>query len=73
MGKKYYAAGNHHEAINRFGQAIDVRSDSKAFYNRGLLYYKIGDRNKAVKDLKVAATLGHEKSQNILTSNRIAW
>ena len=73
MGKKSYTAGNYNEAINRFSQAINVHSNCKAFFNRGLLYYRIGDRDQALKDFKEAARLGHEKSQNILMSNRITW
>ena len=73
MGKKSYIEGNYNEAINRFSQALGVHSNCKAFFNRGLLYYRIGDRHQALKDFKEAARLGHEKSQNILMSNRITW
>ena len=64
--KRSYAAGNYQEAISIFSEAIILCSNHKAYYNRAILYYKIGKKKRAMSDLKKAAKLGHEESQILL-------
>ena len=72
-GKESYTAGNYQEAISIYSRAINLCSNNSAYFNRGIVYYKMGKRKKSVKDFKKAAKLGHEKSQYILTSIKVAW
>lgn len=73
-GIGFYQSGKYDEAILAFTSAIALSSNHVlAYYNRGVVYSKIGKREQAINDLKVAARLGHPKSQEILKSKGVAW
>lgn len=72
-GEVLYTSGSYQEAINSYTNAINLSPNYKAYFNRGIVYNKLGNRKQTVSDLKAAARLGHKKSQKILSSKGIAW
>ena len=68
-----YTSGSYQEAINSYTNAINLFPNYKAYFNRGVVYKKLGNRKQTVSDLKAAARLGHKKSQKILSSKGIVW
>lgn len=72
-GEVLYTSGSYQEAINSYTNAINLSPNYKAYFNRGVVYNKLGNRKQTVSDLKAAARLGHKKSQKILSSKGIAW
>jgi len=69
-GEVLYKSSSYQEAINSYNNAINLSPNYKAYFNRGVVYNKLGNRKQAVSDLKAAASLGHKKSQKILTLQR---
>lgn len=66
--------GHYNQAIMDFDRAIELNPEyAKAYYNRGNAYSGLGNRGKAIENLRMAARLGHEKSQSILRKKRIDW
>lgn len=66
-GKGLYKAGDFEEAIRIFSVFIDFNPKaSQAYYNRGMAYYKLEKQAEAIKDLKRAIELGHEKARQFL-------
>ena len=72
-GKDLYNSGNYEDAIIVYTSAIHLSNHKKAFFNRGVGYYKFGNKEQAFDDFKTAAKLGHVKSQEILSSHGITW
>jgi tetratricopeptide (TPR) repeat protein len=72
-GEVLYTSGSYQEAINSYTNAINLSPNYKAYFNRGVVHSKLGNRKQTVSDLKAAARLGHKKSQKILSSKGIAW
>jgi len=67
-GKKLYRAGEYNEAIDSLSSAIQLKPNyAVAYYNRAIIYYKIGDAENAEKDLKDASYLGHKKAKDLLS------
>jgi tetratricopeptide (TPR) repeat protein len=62
-----YRAGDYPEAKNDFDRAIDLDADyaneAGSFFYRGLTWEKLGDRQQAVQDMKVAANLGNHGAE----------
>ena len=51
--------GRYEEAIDKYTQAINQNpSYAKAYYERGLAYYDLGDLNTAITELEAARTAG---------------
>jgi hypothetical protein len=48
-------------------------SDVRAWFNRAAAFGELGDRSRAVEDLKTAARLGHEGAKQFLLSKGIEW
>jgi tetratricopeptide (TPR) repeat protein len=68
-GKILIKAGKYKEALTEFNSAIKLDSNNMlAYYYSGLAYFKIGEKDLALQNIKAAAKLGHEKSQKILES-----
>ena len=68
----FFKDSNYSSAINTLNRAIEINNKSKsAFYNRGVILLKMGDEKKAIRDLKIAANLGHEKANEFLHSKGI--
>ncbi|MDM8525040.1 tetratricopeptide repeat protein [Desulfococcaceae bacterium HSG8] len=69
-GKNLYRAGKYREAINELSSAIELKPDyAVAYYNRAIVYYKLGDMKLAESDLKEASYLGHKKAKEFLKVN----
>lgn len=70
-GKKLMSAGRYDDAIKEFDIAIQLDADNAmAFYNRAILYSKIGNQIKALEDLEEASSLGHKKAKEYLSRKR---
>ena len=72
-GKALCNSGNYEDAIIVYTSAIHLSNHKKAFFNRGVVYYKFGDEERAFDNFMAAAQLGHVKSQEILSSHGITW
>ena len=60
-------AGDYTSAISAYTKAIELKPDlGEAFYNRGYLYLKLGNRDAGVTDLSKAGELGIVPSYNLL-------
>jgi tetratricopeptide (TPR) repeat protein len=56
-------------AIEAYTSAIALDpSYAEAYYNRGLVYEKLGNRRRAIEDHETAAKLGYKPAQEILKS-----
>jgi tetratricopeptide (TPR) repeat protein len=70
----FFKDSNYKSAINALNRALVINNKSEsAFYNRGVVLLKMGDKKKAVRDLKIAANLGHEKSKQLLHNKGIPY
>jgi tetratricopeptide (TPR) repeat protein len=73
-GIELFNTGEYQQAITAFDDVIKIKPEHQlAYYNRGCVYIKLGERKQAIEDLKTAAKLGHNKSQEILKSKGISW
>jgi len=73
-GKSLFASGNYKGAVFSFSKAIEQNPKFViAYANRGAAFAKLGNKKMAIKDLKIAARMGHKKAQNLLTSKGIDW
>ena len=73
-GIESFKSGEHEQAAAAFTKAIELNSKHiSAYFNRGCVHNKLGNREQAMNDLKVAASLGHIKSQEILKSKGVSW
>ena len=67
MGNAYMLEGKYTEAISCYTQAIDSKPDfGEAFYNRGLVYMRLGNRPSGMSDLSKAGELGILPSYTVL-------
>ena len=70
----FFKNNNYKRAIKALNRALEINNKSEsAFYNRGVVLLKMGDKKKAVRDLKIAANLGHEKSKEFLDNKKIPY
>ena len=54
-------------ALSAFNKAIELKPDfGEAFYNRGYVYFKLGNRANGTADLSKAGELGIVPSYNLL-------
>ena len=59
-------------AVEAYTSAIAlIPTYAEAYYNRGLVYDKLGNQNRAVEDQKTAAKLGYKPAQDFLNSKGI--
>lgn len=73
-GLVYVGLGNNQQAIKDFSKAIELEPQfAKVYYIRGLAYDILGNGQQSIKDIKIAARLGHKKSQDFLKSKGISW
>ncbi len=68
IANAYYRAKQHDKALDEYSKAISLSGGklAPAYFNRGLLHIKLGDRDAARKDLAQAATLAPDAYQNAL-------
>ncbi len=66
-GKELFRSGNFQGALDALNSAVELKPDyAVAYYNRAIVFNKLGDRKNAEKDLKEASYLGHKKAQELL-------
>jgi len=66
--------GNFQEALKRFNEAIEIKSDySWSYYNRGLIYYKIKKYQQAITDYNKAIDLDPNYDGNYLNRGCIQY
>jgi tetratricopeptide (TPR) repeat protein len=59
--------GDYNEAIKAYSNAISIKSDlAEAYYNRGYLYLKNGNRQGGISDLSKAGELGVVSAYNLM-------
>ena len=51
----------------------EVSDYAMAYYNRGVAHIKLGNRSKAMDDLKTAAGFDIENAKNFLKSQGMNW
>lgn len=68
-GKALFSAGKYQEAIDVLNSAIELKPNyAIAYYNRAMVYNKLGQNKMAENDLKEASYLGHKKAQELLNA-----
>lgn len=66
-GYMYSQLQNHTSAISCYTEAITIKPDfGEAYYNRGLEYLSLGNKEKGIADLSKAGELGILPSYNVL-------
>jgi tetratricopeptide (TPR) repeat protein len=66
-GNIYLAMQDYTSAISAYSEAISAKPDfGEAYYNRGLVYMRLGNKEKGVADLSKAGELGILPSYNVL-------
>ena len=66
-GNAYMLMGDYTSAISSFTSALEVKPDlGEAYYNRGLMYLRLGNKQLGVADLSKAGELGILPSYNVL-------
>jgi tetratricopeptide (TPR) repeat protein len=66
-GKEFYRSGQIQAALNSLTGAIELKPNyAIAYYNRAIVYKKLGDLKQCEIDLRHAAYLGHKKAQEML-------
>ena len=66
-GNAYMLQGDYTSAISCYTSAIQLKADlGEAYYNRGLMYLRLGNKNLGVADLSKAGELGVLPSYNVL-------
>jgi hypothetical protein len=66
-GVNLYKSNDYQKAIHAFSIAIDLDvTFSAAYATRAVAYYKIGDKEQAIKNLEVAAKLGNKNARVLL-------
>lgn len=59
LGNIYAEAGSLVDALEQYTKAIELKSDfGEAFYNRGYVYFRLGNREAGTADLSRAGELG---------------
>ena len=62
QGEEAYRTGDYDKAIADYTAAIRLKPDyANAYYNRGAVYEKKGDKAKAAEDFAQAKKLGYKK------------
>lgn len=66
-GNAYMLMNDYTGAISSFTKALEVKPDlGEAYYNRGLMYLRLGNKNLGIADLSKAGELGILPSYNVL-------
>ncbi|MBQ0120222.1 MAG: tetratricopeptide repeat protein [Bacteroidales bacterium] len=66
-GNAYTAVNDYTSAISCYTKAIELKPDlAPAYYNRGLMYLRLGNKDLGVADLSKAGELGILPSYNVL-------
>ena len=71
-GRALFNSGKYNEALDVLNGAIDLKPNhAKAYYNRAMVYNKIGRIKDAENDLKEASYLGDKRAQELLTQRGV--
>lgn len=71
LGDAYFFAGKFPQAIAAYQQAAQLRpKDGEAYYNLALAYLEIGDRDAALAQSRVLATVDAELNKKLLSEMR---
>ena len=66
-GNAFMLQGDYTNAISCYSTAIELKPDlGEAYYNRGLMYLRMGNKNLGIADLSKAGELGILPSYNVL-------
>lgn len=66
-GNVYMMMQDNTAAISAYTSAIAIKPDfGEAYYNRGLVYLRLGNKEKGLADLSKAGELGILPSYNVL-------
>lgn len=66
-GNVFMLTGDYTSAISCYNKAIEIKPDlAAAYYNRGLMYLRMGNKEQGVADLSKAGELGILPSYNVL-------
>jgi tetratricopeptide (TPR) repeat protein len=70
-GRKHLISGSLEQALAAFSKAIDNDPTNRsAYFHRGLVYQKLGQKRLARSDFQAAAELGHRTAQGIVASKK---
>ncbi len=62
------------QGVNDLEKAVDLDpNNSEYLTNLGIVYLGLGEENKGINALKIAAKLGHKIARIILESKKIDW
>ena len=74
LGRMLFNSRDYSLALNGFNTAINLDPNNPLPYHyRGLVFYKLGDKENAIKNVKVSAKFGHKKSQELLKTIGLDW
>jgi tetratricopeptide (TPR) repeat protein len=70
QGLSYVISGNYKQALEEFNDAIEINPKSPtAYYNRGIVYSRLGNNAESMKDLNMAASLGNISAKEYLKTH----
>jgi tetratricopeptide (TPR) repeat protein len=74
----YAKLGDYHQAIRDLSRTIELKpkntaTTTDAYYNRAVMYGKVGERKKGWEDMKACARLGDSNAQDLLRSKGLRW
>ena len=73
MGRALYNNKNYEAAIDMCTDIISLNPNHRlAYYNRGVVHYKLKNFRRAGNDFISAAKLGHKEAQRILKSKKLS-
>ena len=73
-GLSYEMLGNIKKAIKDYDEAVKLNSKSGVpYYYRGMAYYKSGDYQRGMADIRISAKNGEKKAQDFLNRPLIKW
>ncbi len=77
-GRELALTGDYAQAISVFNRTIDLyKGYAKAYFDRGVCYYKLGQYTRATDDINAASVLGFETAQfwskHQRTTNRVPY
>jgi tetratricopeptide (TPR) repeat protein len=68
-GNVYKTLGNYGQAIADYDRAIAINPRlAQAYRNRGVSYYRLGNKKLAYEDVREAAMLGDKAARDLLRS-----
>jgi tetratricopeptide (TPR) repeat protein len=74
IGGLYEKLGNYRQAIKMYTKMIGLQIiNTESHYRRGLTYYKMDNKKRAINDMIIAARGGHTPAQDFLRSKGLEW